>query len=69
MGEEYTSGPHKEWDVDAENPDLDISLVTLHIQACTSGASRSGVVPLVSIHALVLLNRYLVLFLSLVYRG
>jgi hypothetical protein len=30
-GEEYTSGPHKEWDVDAENPDLELSLVALDI--------------------------------------
>jgi hypothetical protein len=25
-GEEYTSGPHKEWDVDAKNPELELSL-------------------------------------------
>jgi hypothetical protein len=39
-GEEYTSGPHKEWDVDAENPDLEISLAALDI---VDDASGSGI--------------------------
>jgi hypothetical protein len=40
-GEEYTSGPHKDWDVDAECPDLELSLSALDI--CASGdASASG---------------------------
>jgi hypothetical protein len=30
-GEEYTSGPYKEWDVDLESSDLDLSLVALNI--------------------------------------
>ena len=42
-GEEYTSGPHKEWDVEEENPDLDLSLVALDINVGTSGASGSGI--------------------------
>jgi hypothetical protein len=39
-GEEYTSGPHKEWDVDAENPDLELSLAALDI---VDDASGSGI--------------------------
>jgi hypothetical protein len=39
-GEEYTSGPHKEWDVDAENPDLELSLSALDI---VDDASGSGI--------------------------
>ena len=42
-GEEYTSGPHKEWDVEVENPNLDLSLDALDINVGTSGASRSGI--------------------------
>ena len=39
--EEYTSGPHKEWDVDAECLDLELSLSALNI--CASGdASAFG---------------------------
>jgi hypothetical protein len=38
-GEEYTSGPHKEWDVDAENPDLELSLVALDIVDDASGSA------------------------------
>lgn len=34
-GEEYTSGPHKEWDVDAECPNLELSLSALDI--CANG--------------------------------
>jgi hypothetical protein len=30
-GEEYASGPHKDWDVDAECPYLELSLVALDI--------------------------------------
>jgi hypothetical protein len=37
-GEEYTSGPHKEWDVDAENPDLELSLSALDIDDDASGS-------------------------------
>jgi hypothetical protein len=39
-GEEHTSGPHKEWDVDAESPDLGLSLATLDI---VDDASGSGI--------------------------
>jgi hypothetical protein len=39
-GEEYTSGPHKERDVDAKNPDLELSLVALDI---VDDASGSGI--------------------------
>jgi hypothetical protein len=39
-GEEYTSGPHKEWDVDAENPDLELSLAAFDI---VDDASGSGI--------------------------
>jgi hypothetical protein len=39
-GEEYTSGPHKEWDVDAKNPDLELSLAALDI---VDDASGSGI--------------------------
>ena len=42
-GEEYTSDPHKEWDVEAENPDLELSLAALDINVGTSGASGSGI--------------------------
>ena len=42
-GEEQTSGPHKEWDVEVENLDLDPSLVALDINVGTSGASRTGI--------------------------
>eukprot|EP00253_Pinus_taeda_P034500 PITA_34500 len=31
-GPEYNSGPAKEWDVDVESPDLDLSLVALNIE-------------------------------------
>ena len=41
-GEEYTSGPHKDWDVDAENPDLDISLATLDIKDGGGGSGSGG---------------------------
>ena len=37
-GEEYTSGPHKEWDVDAKNPDLELSLVAFDIFDDASGS-------------------------------
>jgi hypothetical protein len=39
-GEEYTSEPHKVWDVDAENPDLELSLAALDI---VDDASGSGI--------------------------
>ena len=42
-GEEYTNGPHKEWDVEAENPDFYLSLAALDINLSTSGASGSGI--------------------------
>ena len=42
-GEEYTSGPHKEWDVEVENQDLDLSLVAIDINVGTSGANGSGI--------------------------
>jgi hypothetical protein len=37
-GEEYTSGPHKEWDVDAKNLDLELSLAALDIAYDASGS-------------------------------
>jgi hypothetical protein len=37
-GEEYTSRPHKEWDVDAESLDLELSLATLDIGDDASGS-------------------------------
>jgi hypothetical protein len=37
-GDEYTSGPHKEWDVDAENLDLEFSLAALDIADDESGS-------------------------------
>ena len=37
-GEEYTSGPHKEWDVEAENPDLELSIFALDIDDDASGS-------------------------------
>jgi hypothetical protein len=37
-GEEYTSGHHKEWDVDAKNPNLELSLVALDIVDDASGS-------------------------------
>ena len=42
-GEEYTSGPHKEWDVEAENLDLELSLAALDINVGTTGAIGSGI--------------------------
>jgi len=47
-GPEYNSGPSKEWDVDAENPDLDLSLAALNIEAESGsgiGASPSSALP------------------------
>lgn len=41
-GEEYTSGPHKYWDVDAENLELDISLATLDIEDGDGGSGSRG---------------------------
>jgi len=40
-GVEYTIGPHRDWDVDAECLDLGLSLAALDIGG---GATRSGVV-------------------------
>lgn len=40
-GEEYTSGPHKDWDVDEECPDLELSLFALDISV-SGDASASG---------------------------
>ena len=40
--EEYTSGPHKDWDVDAENLDLDISLAALDIKDGSGGSGSGG---------------------------
>jgi hypothetical protein len=39
-GEEYATGPHKEWDVDAECPNLELSLASLDIgdDATTTGS-------------------------------
>jgi hypothetical protein len=39
-GEEYTIGPHKGWDVDVENRDLELSLSALDI---VDDASGSGI--------------------------
>lgn len=47
-GIEYNNGPSKEWDVDAENPDLNLSLVALNIEAESGsgiGASSSSATP------------------------
>ena len=49
-GAEYVNGPHKDWDVDAECPDLDLSLAALDVgdDAITSGtgtASSSRALP------------------------
>ena len=47
-GPEYNSGPSKEWDVDAENPDLDLSLAALNIEEDSGsgiGASSSSAPP------------------------
>ena len=45
-GAEYVNGPHKDWDVDAECPDLDLSLVALDVGddaiACGTGISSSS---------------------------
>ena len=41
-GEEYTSGPHKDWDVDVENPNLDIYLVALDIEDGGGGSGSGG---------------------------
>ena len=44
-GLEYNSGPSKEWDVNVENPDLDLSLAALNIEAESGsgiGASSSA---------------------------
>jgi len=55
-GEEYATGLHKEWDVDAECRDLELSLGSLDI-----GDQQLEVeLPLLPIHALVLLNMHLV---------
>ena len=62
-GEEYTSGPHKEWDVDAENPDLELSLSALDIVDDASGSEIQ--VASSSIEALILLNMHLILFLMM----
>eukprot|EP00253_Pinus_taeda_P005580 PITA_05580 len=40
-GEEYTSGPHKGWDVDVECPDLELSFFALNIYA-SGDASAIG---------------------------
>ena len=39
-GPEYGNGPSKEWDVDTENPDLDLSIVALNIE---DQDNRSGI--------------------------
>jgi hypothetical protein len=47
-GPEYNSGPSKEWDVDAENPDLELSLAALNIEEDSGsgvGASSSSAPP------------------------
>eukprot|EP00253_Pinus_taeda_P004206 PITA_04206 len=47
-GPEYNSGPIKEWDVDAENPDFDLSFAALNIEAESGseiGASSSSTPP------------------------
>ena len=49
-GAEYVNGPHKDWDVDAECPDLDLSLAALDVgdDAIASGtgiASSSRPLP------------------------
>jgi hypothetical protein len=41
-GEEYANGPHKEWDVDAKCPDLELSLASLDI-GDDATTTRSGI--------------------------
>ena len=43
-GPKYGNGPSKEWDVDPENPDLDLSLAALNIedQDHRSGTSQTS---------------------------
>ena len=45
-GLEYSSGPCKDWDVDLESPDLDLSLATLNIEEPRSGVGISSSNPL-----------------------
>ena len=40
-GPEYNSGPSKEWNVDAESPNLDVSFATVNIEV----QPRSGIGP------------------------
>eukprot|EP00253_Pinus_taeda_P006057 PITA_06057 len=52
-GPEYNSGPSKEWDVDAKNPDLERSLAALNIEAESGsgiGASSSSTPPSTVVH-------------------
>ena len=43
-GAKYVNGPHKDWDVDAECPDLDLSLAALDVgdDATTSGSGTAS---------------------------
>jgi hypothetical protein len=44
-GLEYSSGPSKEWDVDPECPDLDISLAALNLEEPRSGIGNTSTNP------------------------
>jgi hypothetical protein len=57
--EEYTSGSHKDWDVDLKCSDLELPLAALDI----SGDEGEVEFPILPIHTPVLLSRHLVLFL------
>jgi hypothetical protein len=63
-GEEYTSGPHRNWDINVECLDLELSLVALILVVMQVEVELH----LLPIHALVLLNKHLVLFLLMTLR-
>ena len=54
-GPEYGNGPSKEWDVEPENPDLDLSLAALNIedqdQRSGIGQTSSSATPSTAEHA------------------
>ena len=41
-GPEYNSGPCKDWDVEPESADLDLSLVALNIEESRSGTGNTS---------------------------
>ena len=54
-GPEYGNGPSKEWDVDPENPDLELSLVAMNIEdqehKSGTGQTSSSAIPSTVEHA------------------